>query len=351
MLEIIKPFDAASPAAVKLKFDLYEDEIENPASDRMPADFASYLLSSSPPAFELNYSFKDPFGLSRPRVVKSTRPQRVVRPFHKSGSLPDLRSAPPPEDTVSRTHSDEEFQDHEDVVGDIRKKDKPKVPSLGKKRVSFADDCGRNLCQIRILTESSDTPPIIRPPAHVLNSLTNGCSAGVTHASPLMLNFPQPASNYLAFREKIEKDCVSLENVILRDYTLIGTIKVKNVSFEKSVRVRCTFDSWETHTDFAATFVPNAQNVYDTFAFEIKVLPTFNVRKKVQFCICYSVEGAEYWDSNDGRNYEVVSADWKEDGRCSSHNTTIGAVYDLNSSTDWTQFSGWDNMDSSCPYW
>ncbi|ELU00543.1 hypothetical protein CAPTEDRAFT_134797 [Capitella teleta] len=224
---------------------------------------------------------------------------------------------------------------------------------MGKKgrRVSFADDCGKNLVSVRLLTESSDTPPNIRPHP-ILNSLTHGCNAAVTHASPLMLNFAQPASNYLAFREKIEKDCVSLENVIIKDYSLIGTIKVKNLSFEKSVKVRCTFDSWETSQDYAANFAPNAQNVFDTFAFEIRVPPTFNLRKKIQFCICYAVNNTEYWDSNHGNNYEVVSSDSKAAQKGSSQNTTVQAVYNLQADgANWTQFSGWDNMDSSCPYW
>ncbi|MRA76055.1 hypothetical protein GH890_32010, partial [Bacillus thuringiensis] len=63
---------------------------------------------------------------------------------------------------------------------------------------------------------------------------------------PLVLNFSQPASNYLAFRERLESGLVSLENVVLRDYTIAGTIKVKNAAFEKVVTVRHTFDSWKT---------------------------------------------------------------------------------------------------------
>jgi protein phosphatase 1 regulatory subunit 3A/B/C/D/E len=144
-----------------------------------------------------------------------------------------------------------------------------------------------------------------------------------------------------------------LENVIIRDYSLVGTIKVKNVAFQKSVFVRCTFDSWESSQDFAATFVPNGSSasVYDTFAFEIRVPPTFDVRKKIQFCICYCVNNTEYWDSHNGSNYEVVSSDWKDHHKIPNYNTTDTTVYSLSGDSNWSQFSGWENMDSSCPYW
>ena len=34
--------------------------------------------------------------------------------------------------------------------------------------------------------------------------------------------------------------------------------QVKNISFEKSVAVRMTFDAWRTYTDIEATFLKNA---------------------------------------------------------------------------------------------
>ena len=47
------------------------------------------------------------------------------------------------------------------------------------------------------------------------------------------LNFNQPASDYVRFRQKIEHECVSLENVLLNRFQINGTIKVKNVHFQK----------------------------------------------------------------------------------------------------------------------
>ena len=219
-----------------------------------------------------------------------------------------------------------------------------------KKRVSFADDLGFSLEAVRIITESSDTPPRLRP--EILSTITIGATAGVTEKPPLVLLFSQPASDYLAFREKVERNCVSLENVILKDYNLIGTIRVKNIAFEKTVRVHCTYDSWETNTDIIASYVPNnpvvgkssASSHYDTFKFEMNVPPTMDFSKKIQFCICYEVLGAQYWDNNGGANYEVTSADWKE-------KESDGSIFTIHYERDWTTYSSWSSINASVPYY
>ncbi len=221
-----------------------------------------------------------------------------------------------------------------------------------KKKVSFADDLGLCLESVRIFSETPDMPPRLQPEV-ILSTITQGAVAGVTETPPLVLQFAQPASNYMAFREKLDKNCVSLENVILKDYNLIGTIRVKNLAFEKTVKVRCTFDSWETHTDIVANFVPNnpvigtassAKSRYDTFKFEISVPPAMDPNKKVQFCICYEVNNAQYWDSNDGANYEVTSATWRE-------NDETDSIFTINYERDWTSYSSWNSADSSVPYY
>ena len=217
-----------------------------------------------------------------------------------------------------------------------------------KKRVSFADDLGFCLEAVRIISESSDTPPRLKP--EILSTITIGATAGVTEKPPLVLQFSQPASDYLAFREKVEKNCVSLENVILKDYNLIGTIRVKNISFEKNVRVRCTFDGWETQTDITTSYVPNNPVVghssthsrYDTFKFEMSVPPTMDFSKKIQFCICYETENTQYWDNNGGANYEVTAANWKEKD---------DSIFAIDYERDWTTYSSWRSTDSSVPYY
>lgn len=49
---------------------------------------------------------------------------------------------------------------------------------------------------------------------------------------------------------------MSLENVIVKDEDslVVGTIKVKNVGFEKEVVVRVTFDDWQSQQDIFCNF-------------------------------------------------------------------------------------------------
>lgn len=51
---------------------------------------------------------------------------------------------------------------------------------------------------------------------------------------------------------------MSLENVIVKESEslLIGTVKVKNLSFHKEVFVRSTWDNWKTQQDTICTFSP-----------------------------------------------------------------------------------------------
>lgn len=172
------------------------------------------------------------------------------------------------------------------------------------------------------------------------------------------LNFAQPASDYLKFRQRINDKCVSLENVILNRFQINGTIKVKNITFHKCVFVRCSFDTWNTYQDFPAQYVPSeyftsqsllssptsssmsatfygSHNVnyqphhreFDTFRFEFQLPKTADNNKtsnqsssspssknqpnaSIQFCICYRTgqhsDQREYWDNNDAKNYEIL---------------------------------------------
>ena len=171
------------------------------------------------------------------------------------------------------------------------------------------------------------------------------------------LNFSQPASNYFRFRKQLEESSVSLENVLLKGFEINGTIKVKNINFEKYVFLRCSFDKWQTHEDFPASSVscdyfassnsltnsPATSSIsaafygvgvqshyepkhkeYDTFRFEFKLPkqaePQMNIRSatvrennatgSIQFCVCYKSGSGqatkEYWDSNGGNNYEIL---------------------------------------------
>ena len=236
---------------------------------------------------------------------------------------------------------------------------------MGKKKVSFADDLGKELHTVRVMTEQSDVPPSLRQ--DVIDRLRSdgGDENGGVDAPILALNFAQPASDYVSFRTRLERDFVSLENVLIRADGIKGTVKVKNISFEKTVRVRYTFDDWATFVDVDAEYTSktggNIAMPFDTFSFRIPVSPADLVDDdddgRLQFAVCYEAAGRQYWDNNGGQNYEVVSDRKQQQAAAGAaeqmhQNTTDWAVFSIHHNGDsWSEFSGWNVIDKTCPYW
>ncbi|KAH8371583.1 hypothetical protein KR093_008097 [Drosophila rubida] len=173
--------------------------------------------------------------------------------------------------------------------------------------VIFADDEGLSLTEVRVMSEPSNVPPYWS--MKFLEQITQGL---VSPHPPdqWTVDFKQPASDYLTFRQKIERDFVSLENVIVKDEEsiVVGTIKVRNIDFQKEVIVRVTWDDWKSQQDIFCTFARAygpatcAHVVFDTFSFKITLPPS---SKRLEFCICYRSNDNEYWDNNDGKNYTI----------------------------------------------
>ncbi|KOX80119.1 Protein phosphatase 1 regulatory subunit 3C-B [Melipona quadrifasciata] len=245
----------------------------------MPAEL---LLGHSPPVYSsLLYS---PLVVTAPTITSRSVPPRI-RPCLSSGSLAI--------DSI-RNSSD----------GGSNKQ---------KKRVVFADDRGRPLTQVRVMSEPSNVPPLWSTAylagltGRLLNSkIENDQTTELV--SPWQVTFPQPASDYLTFRRKLDQENVSLENVIVREseQSLVGTIKVRNLAYDKEVVVRASNDSWKTHEDVHCTYVEQpgspALILYDTFRFRLTLPVKSNM---IEFCVRYRTDGKEYWDNNDGKNFVV----------------------------------------------
>lgn len=319
----------------------------------MPVDLSSYLLSSSPPAssFEFISSAFSLRGESWNRVHSSCVSKDLTD--HFDAVVEDVvhsKETPKPIINWLNSYEQEEAADGCDSCSSSRSESPS--PGKAKKKVSFADHKGLALATVKIMTEPSHMPPCLRP--EIISSLTQGATAGVTEQPPLVIQFQQPASDYVAFRDRLQRNCLSLENVILKDYNVVGTVKVKNISYEKKVFVRCTFDSWETSEDIEAMYVANSSkqsgHIFDTFSFEIEVPTNFDASKSVQFAVCFDSSGQEYWDSNDGMNYEIVSA--KLDSLEETHPAHPERSGDILQNVEsWTKFACWNKVDTTLPYW
>lgn len=178
-----------------------------------------------------------------------------------------------------------------------------------KKKVVFADDQGGQLTQVRVMKEPSYMPPIwsLQFLAHV----TQGMISPVPQEQ-WVVDFRQPASAYLEFRQKVEEKKVSLENVIIKEteHLIVGTVKVKNINYNKEVIVRSTNDAWKTHQDTYCTYtvvgsgLVSAYTTHDTFSFRLTLPPK---SRRIEFCVCYKCDAGEFWDNNDGRNYSLTN--------------------------------------------
>lgn len=307
------------------------------------SDFASFHLN--PPlqraasCRQMQHSFNSNFSKSvQPLETVPKRPCLVIRPIDEQCSS-----------------SDED----------------PSSPTKLKKKVVFADDKGMSLTHVRVMTEPSNVPPLWS--MKFLAEVTHGVTAEAeVENEPWEVTFLQPASDYVTFRKKLDEQKISLENVIIKENEeqVIGTIKVKNLSFHKEVLVRSTCDGWKTSEDTFCTYVPNnitagsAYVVFDTFSFKINLRPK---SRRLEFCVCFKCEGQEYWDSNDGKNYVIVKKtrapihrslsdnslyNKREGDRNNNKNGTNRCIDAPRAKMDtWSQFASWNHLENSSPYW
>jgi hypothetical protein len=119
-------------------------------------------------------------------------------------------------------------------------------------------------------------------------------------------------SNFLADAKQRESWPVRVERVFLSsdNKNLVGAIAVQNLAFQKLVVARFTLDYWKTTSEVAADYnhdVRRRQNDRcDRFNFSIKLVDLANLENKTMFfCTRYHVNGQDYWDNNNGMNYQV----------------------------------------------
>ncbi|KAM4527131.1 protein phosphatase 1 regulatory subunit 3B [Odontesthes bonariensis] len=217
-----------------------------------------------------------------------------------------------------------------------------------KKRVTFADHKGLSLTRVKVFSEFTDPIDI---PLNIQKMLSSALTLSAEEKK-LLLDFTQPSSDYLLFRQSLEKNLVSLEHCMLKEKAFAGTVKVKNVSFEKAVKLRVTFDTWKSHTDVGCEYMKDTypSSYSDTFSFEVPLPANLRPHEHVEFAVCYEVDGSEHWDSNQGKNYCIV---WSHVKRgLSSESSHFGIHFDRYGSPtcshglfpDWPSYAGYENV-------
>ncbi|KAI0179908.1 carbohydrate-binding module family 21 protein [Hypoxylon sp. FL1284] len=119
-------------------------------------------------------------------------------------------------------------------------------------------------------------------------------------------NFPAETPIRKALPVRLERVWMSPDQK-----SLLGSIAVANLAFQKSVVCRFTFDYWKTTSEVAAEYhheirPRETMTGHDRFQFCIKLSDLANLEAKTLFfCVRYTVNGFEYWDNNESINFQV----------------------------------------------
>jgi hypothetical protein len=138
-------------------------------------------------------------------------------------------------------------------------------------------------------------------------------------------------------------DCLGLFN---------GSVLVRNRAFEKRAFIRLTVDDWHSFIDVPVNIYPSSSPCpdYDNFEFEFD-LNCFMLQGNVQllFAVGCVLDGVEYWDNNEDRNYEILTtSDLKQPAALNLiplKDELLEVVYDYDSGDD-EEVSG--DLHSSC---
>ncbi|XP_054467602.1 protein phosphatase 1 regulatory subunit 3C-B-like [Anoplopoma fimbria] len=199
----------------------------------------------------------------------------------------------------------DDFDDYEDDV----------LHPIKNKRVIFADSWGLSLTAVRVFSDEEEQSDLdLLPSLQGLGSMTeDGYSCTVSTCCPgtrLKLGFPQPSADFQAFRAKLAESMVILENCSVTEQALQGTVRVRNISFQKEVQIRITFDSWQSYRDVPCTYLQKRFGgpQTDIFEFEVAIPKVLDAKRKIEFCLSYlpGGHGEPFWDNNNGQNYSIA---------------------------------------------
>lgn len=185
-----------------------------------------------------------------------------------------------------------------------------------KKYVRFADVLGLDLADVKTFMDEIPVVPrsayedlLVTPDDDNddvgINETDSSPFGGSSFQKILVPQFLQPGG-IPGFLELVREQSVCLENVMVTDpicLTISGTVRVRNLDFNKSVHVRYTLDAWQTYSDFQAMYIPNSCDGFsDKFSFTI-FGNSLQIGQRIEMAVRFSCKGYHYWDSNSGANY------------------------------------------------
>jgi len=103
---------------------------------------------------------------------------------------------------------------------------------------------------------------------------------------------------------KLEHADIRLKSFSTNEQYLHGTLWVTNASYYKYVTIKYTFNRWLNTNEYEARHRGHSNDFrnIDQFEFNIDIPDDVD---RIDFIIRYSVNGQEYWDNNNGKNYTL----------------------------------------------
>lgn len=126
-------------------------------------------------------------------------------------------------------------------------------------------------------------------------------------------NWPSRNTIFYQSDNKIRMESIQLvdgdhDQMVNNNFVLQGRCRAANLSFHKLVSIRYTFDLWRTYQETTGLFhesIVSTSNTWDRFSFSIPVEAKQSTQS-LYLALRYTVDEQEYWDNNNGMNYEVV---------------------------------------------
>ncbi|XP_078421357.1 protein phosphatase 1 regulatory subunit 3C-like [Cetorhinus maximus] len=186
-----------------------------------------------------------------------------------------------------------------------------------KKKVVFADAKGFSLTAVRVFSEFEEDLSDLQ---FELSDLAD-CVPQAANNEKLILDFPQPSADYLNFRSRLDRNFVCLESCLFQEASISGTVKVKNLGYEKKVIVRITFDTWKSFRDVECAYLNNTYGCadMDTFSFRVDLPKNLLPHEKIELCVSFQCGQRTFWDNNSEENYRIIYVDRKSGGGKVSH--------------------------------
>lgn len=252
-----------------------------------------------------------------------------------------------------------------------------------KRRVVFADSKGLSLTAVCVFTAEEVIPyPKLtlrsRQPVTLKEAPPTGSTGHDRGSRRVHLGFAQPSSDFQSFLAQLHGALVALESCTVTECALSGTVLVKNVSYQKDVQLRVTFDSWRSHRDVPCVYL--YQGYYapdtDTFTFSVPLPESLDPQDRLEFCVSYLPGGYDtpMWDNNRGQNYRIhvdhESADLSSEPSRTPP-TVACALRHLGAAQPWSRRPGsdyltlphsfscpdllmghcWDMLGNTAPFW